>query len=94
MATKPKVKQAHIDLALQYLTKNMGIVSTQDMVRLYSQSVVDNLIDTKKVQPTVIVAEDKHNLMPRIRINAIFTHEWKRERPIWLDAYLAKLRGI
>ena len=90
---KAKVKPHHVELLMQYITRNHGVVMVSECARLYSQDVVDAVIESKKVQRTVIVAHDKDNLLPAQRINAIFTSEWKRERPIWLDIHLAKLRA-
>lgn len=94
MASKkaPTPKPAHIELLLSYINKHGGVQLTSECARLYSQDVVDYCIQSKKVTTIVIAATCKHNLMPVQRLNAIFTNEWKRDRPVWLDDYLAQLR--
>lgn len=83
-------KQQYVDLALQHISRQGGVVAVDSMVRLYSQDMVDYLIKQKKVSTTTLVVNDKENRVPARRISAIFTHEWKRERPAWLDKYIGK----
>ena len=89
MATKARtIKPEHIQLLMAYISRNAGCVAVADAVRLYSQPIVDHLIKNHMVTPTTIVFNHPTNRMPPTRISAIYTSEWTRERPAWLDRYI------
>jgi len=92
LATKYTPKPEHLALLMSHLTKHNGIAMVKECERLYSPELVAYALKHNKVQPTIIAAKCQYNLMPIQKINAIMTPEWKRDRPIWLDTYLASLR--
>ena len=86
----PVAKGAHVTLLLEYITRQGGVAPVSTCIKRYGELVVQHCIETKRVKTARLKWVDKTNRVPPVRIDAIHTDEWKKERPTWLDDYIAR----